>query len=351
MFSHPVRYVVFRYGHHSPHSGYSRTAEYGKDHFNAEVIRVDKPLPRSIIRERMLWKLAKGTPGYDRAAMAAELQVAKHMLRERGCIYHFLYGETTYHYTGYLNNFRGNRIIATFHQPPVGIEKAVQIDWHIRQLSAVICVGRNQQEYFSSMLEKDRIFFVPLGVDIEYYIPPASFETRNPDLCLFVGTNYRDFPTLRGVIELVSYQRPKTQFVALTSQAGYEQIGTHPNLTWRSGISEAELSELYRSAALMVMPLQDATANNAILESMACGLPMVISDVGAIRDYVGPECAVLIQPSDSRKMAEAVLNLLDDPVERERKSAQSRERALSFSWINVMKQLQTVYDLVGERDS
>ena len=73
---------------------------------------------------------------------------------------------------------------------------------------------------------------------------------------------------------------------------------------------------------------------------------MVISDVGAVRDYVNPECAVLIPPYDSHGMAEAALNLLDDPVERQRMSAKSREQALSFSWINIMKKLQTVYEAV-----
>jgi glycosyltransferase involved in cell wall biosynthesis len=311
--------------------------------YQSEIISVNKPLPRSIIRERMLRRLANGTPGYDRASMAAELKVARHMLTEGGYIYHFLYGETTYHYAGSLNNFRQNRVVATFHQPPVGIEKAVQIDWHIRQLSAVICVGRNQQDYFRDKLEEDRIFFVPLGVDTEYYIPPATFGTRNPDLCLFVGTNYRDFPTLRGVIELVSYRRPQTQFVAVTSPQNFDLIGVHSNLTLRSGITESELLELYHSAALMVMPLTHATANNALLESMACGLPLVVSDVGAIRDYVNPECAILVSPYDSRGMAEAVLDLLNDQTERQRMSERLREHALRFSWPEVVKQLNSVY--------
>jgi glycosyltransferase involved in cell wall biosynthesis len=188
---------------------------------------------------------------------------------------------------------------------------------------------------------------VPLGVDTEYYTPPASFDARNPDLCLFVGTNYRDFPTLRGVIELVSFHRPNTQFVALTSPDSFERIGRHPNLSLLSGITESELFDLYQSAALMVMPLHDATANNAILESMACGLPIVITDVGAVRDYVNSDCAVLIPPYDSRGMAEAVLDLLDNPLERQRISERSREQALSFSWNNIMKQLQTVYEAVA----
>jgi glycosyltransferase involved in cell wall biosynthesis len=342
-----VRYVVFRYGHHSPHSGYSRLAEYATAQDQARVIRVDKPLPRRIIRERMLWRLAKGTPGYDRAAMAAELKVAWLMLRESGYIYHFLYGEKTYHYVGYLNNVRRNRLVATFHLPLSGIRRAVKIDWHIRQLSAVVCVGRSQQEFFEGILNPDSIFFVPLGADTEYYTPPAPSAIRNPDLCLVVGENYRDFPTLRGVIELVTYYRPKTQFVSVSSPRSLELIGPHPNLTVRSGIPESELLDLYRTAALLVMPLRDATANNAVLEAMACGLPLVLSDVGSIRDYVNPECAVLIPPHDSRGMAEAVLDLLDSPDERRQMSERARQQALDFSWPKTVEKLRSVYETVA----
>ncbi len=342
-----IRFVVFRYGHHSPHSGYSRLPEYGETLYNGETIVVDKPLPRRIIRQRMFYRLANGTPGYNRASMAAELKVAWNILRERGYIYHFLYGETTYHYAGFLNNIRQNRIVATFHQPPAVIPKAIQIDWHIRQLSAIVCVGRNQQEFFADIFDRDRIFFVPLGVDTQYFTPPVSFESRNPDLCLVVGTNYRDFPTLRGVIELVAYLRPQTQFVVVTPPGNNELIGSHPNLTLCSGVPESELRDLYRTAALMIMPLRDATANNAILESMACGLPLVVTDVGAIRDYVSPECAMLVPPYDSRGMAETVLDLLNDPLEQQRMSEQARVQALKFSWPKVVKQLQSVYEIVG----
>lgn len=341
-----IRFVAFRYGHHSPHSGYARLAEYGAKHYGGEVFRVGAPLSKRIIRERMLWRLAKGTPGYDRASMSAELNVAWHMLREPGYIYHFLYGETTYHYVGQLNNVKKNRLVASFHLPPAGIRQAVQIDWHIRQLSAVVCLGRNQQEFFADFLDREKIFFVPLGVDTEYYTPPTLFETRNSDLCLFVGENYRDFPTLRGVIELVAYRRPQTQFVAVTQRRNLDLIGPHPNLTLRSGIPESEFLELYRSAALMIMPLRDAVANNAVLESLACGLPLVVTDVGATRDYVTPESAVLTQPYDARGMAEAILTLLENPAERQKMSEQARQQALEFSWLKVIGQLDSVYAAV-----
>jgi glycosyltransferase involved in cell wall biosynthesis len=338
-----VRYVVYRYGHHSPHSGYSRLAEYGKEYFNADLIKVSKPVSKSIIRDRILWRLSKGTPGYNRASIAAELAAMWHLLKESNYIYHFLYGETTYHYAGTLNNFRHNRIVATFHLPPQGIRNAVQISWQIKQLSAIICVGSSQKEYFEDFFDQERIFCIPLGIDTQYYLPPAEFESRDPNLCLVVGENYRDFPTLRGVIELVAYIRPKTKFIVVTSQNSSKMLGQHPNLSIKSGIPESELLNLYQTAALMISPLQDTTANNAILESISCGLPVITSDVGSIRDYLTSQCAVLIPPNDARKMAQTITALLDENGERKKMSEKSREQALRFSWFEVMKKLETVY--------
>jgi glycosyltransferase involved in cell wall biosynthesis len=346
MMDHRIRFVVFRYAHHSPHSGYSRFAEYGMKHFNGEVCSVRKPLSRTMIRERMLWRIARGTPGYDRASMAAELNVAGHILKESSCIYHFLYGEKTYHYSGLLNNVRKNRLVASFHFPPAGIRKAVQIDWHLRQLSAVVCLGRNQQAFFSEFLDPKRIFFIPLGVDTEFYTP-SDFEERDNNLCLFVGENYRDFPTFRGVIELVAYRRPETRFVAVTQSQNWEYIGSHPNLTVRSGISESDFLQLYRSASLLVMPLHDAVANNALLEGLACGVPTIVTDVGAIRDYVNGDCAILTRPSDSLGMAEAVLDLLGDCSHRQEMSKRARNQALNFAWPKVVEQLGAVYSAIA----
>lgn len=338
-----IRYIVYRYGHHSPHSGYSRLAEYGKEYFNADVIKVAKPLPKTIIRERFLRRLSKGTPGYDRAAMAAELNAIRHILKDRNYIYHFLYGETTYRYSGKFNNYRQNRIVATFHQPPEGIQKAVEINWHIKQLSAIICVGSSQQEYFADKFDPAKIFVVPLGIDTQFYTPPLDYDLRDPNLCLIVGENYRDFSTLRGVIELILFRRPSTKFMVITSPNSSKLLGQHSNIYCKSSVPESELIDYYRTASIMVSPMLDTTANNAILESLACGLPIVATDVGSIRDYLTPDCAVLVPLNDARKMADSVLGLLEEPAERKKMSEKSREQSCKFSWPNVLNKLRSVY--------
>ncbi|HIE56932.1 MAG TPA: glycosyltransferase family 1 protein [Anaerolineales bacterium] len=344
MTTRKVCYVRFRYSHHSPHSGYSRITEFGEKYLNSQIIPVDKPLSRRIIRDRMLWKIATGTPGYTRAAMAAELKIAWKALTQSSRIYHILYGETNYHYAGYFNGFRDNRVVATFHLPPDRLKKVLQIDWHLKQLAGIVCVGSNQVEYLSQFVAREKLHLIPLGLDVDYYRPPASPDERDPNLCIVIGENYRDFATLRGVVELTAYLRPQTRFVCVMSPKGFAKLGQHPNLELRTGIPEDELLHLYQTAALMVLPFSDATANNAVLESMGCALPAVLSDLGAVRDYVTPESSALVPPFEARAMAEKVIELLENKSLRAEIGARAREQALKFTWQNAIKQHQAVYD-------
>lgn len=335
-----IYYVAYRYSHHSSNSGYDKLSQ-----LSANIISA-KPLSRALIRNRIMWWIANGVLAYDRVSLATELKTAWHMLTNQDGIYHILYGERIYHYLGFLNEKRKNRLIATFHQPPSVIQNSVRLNWHIRQLSAVVCVGRNQLEFFERITHPDKVFFVPHGVDTEYFTPPESFNRRNSNLCLFVGDWLRDFVTLRSVIELVAFQHPDIQFTVVTPSKNRERIGYHPNLILHSNISDAELLEFYRSASVLVMPCRDFTASNAILEGMSCGLPLVVTDVGAIRDYAHQGFAIFTPLHDARYMADEVLSLLNDPLRCEKMSEHARKQALNFAWSKVFEKMFTVYEFV-----
>ncbi|MCA9958271.1 MAG: glycosyltransferase family 4 protein [Chloroflexota bacterium] len=335
-----VRFVTYRYAHHSSHSGYDILANYG-----GKIVH-GKAVSKKIVRHRVMWKLANGMIAYDWEALGTELKTARELFKTQNLIYHILYGENTYHYLAHLNNRNNNRLVVSYHLPPQRFKEVMPFDWHIRKLSAVVVVGRNQIEMFADLLGPDKVFYVPHGVDIDYFTPPASFAERDPNLVLYVGNHLRDFATLRGVIELVAFQRPEVKFVVVTARDNFERVGVHPNVDLRTRIPESELYDLFRTASLMLMPLQDATANNSVLEGLACGLPAVVTDVGSIRDYVTPDCGVLIPPNESLAMAQTVLSLLADRQRLEAMSVQAREQAIQFAWPKIIEQLIPVYESI-----
>jgi glycosyltransferase involved in cell wall biosynthesis len=76
---------------------------------------------------------------------------------------------------------------------------------------------------------------------------------------------------------------------------------------------------------------------------MACGLPIVTTDISGVRDYVDSSCASLTAAGDAGNMAEQVLSLVNDDSRLEMMSRSGRERAMEFSWPVVAGKLQDFY--------
>lgn len=102
--------------------------------------------------------------------------------------------------------------------------------------------------------------------------------------------------------------------------------------------------EVYASADLYLCPTTKASFGITLLEAMACGTPLVVSDITGFRELVanGPE-AVLVDKGDAEAWGRAAIDLLGDPRRRERMRAAGLEKARSFAWPTVAEQVFAVY--------
>jgi glycosyltransferase involved in cell wall biosynthesis len=72
-----------------------------------------------------------------------------------------------------------------------------------------------------------------------------------------------------------------------------------PRVRWHADLPDEELRRIYRQSDLLVLPLCDCTANNALQEGLACGLPVIVTDVGGVRDYANEQFADFVRPGDA----------------------------------------------------
>jgi glycosyltransferase involved in cell wall biosynthesis len=95
--------------------------------------------------------------------------------------------------------------------------------------------------------------------------------------------------------------------------------------------------------------LTKCTANNALLEGIACGLPVVSTSIPAVKAYVPGQEALLVENNDPKRFAEAILYLSSNQRYRIKMARRARKRAEQLDWRNIVAQYENVYsELVNE---
>lgn len=345
--NYEVRFITKHWEHHSTHSGY--------DQLVGPLGSAVTPISSNSLRDKWIpgriavW-LAKnsGNKLYSYLHFYHEWATMREMFTQHPLtVYHVLYGDDSFRYLASLGKPKNSYIVASYHLPPAALSEYLTLPKYLRKLDGLIVVGRNQIPYFESLVRSDQIYFVPHGVHTSIFSPGTALDGKDNDgICLFVGAHRRDFVTLRQVIEIVNRLSSEVRFIIVTTEDKFKLFDGLKNVDLRCGVSESELVNLYRKADLLIQPLEDSTANNSVLEGLACGLPLVITGIGAVRDYVDERHAILVPPRNAKRMADSVIDLLSDERKRNKMSIEARRHALQFDWSVIAQKMDQVYQQV-----
>ena len=106
------------------------------------------------------------------------------------------------------------------------------------------------------------------------------------------------------------------------------------------------------TAEVLVMPSHYESFGMVALEAMACGTPVIASDVGGLGFLVQDgETGFTVPTGDVDAMCEKLSLLLGDDVLRERMGRRAAEVALSYGWDRVARQVVGVYEELTQRRS
>jgi glycosyltransferase involved in cell wall biosynthesis len=190
-----------------------------------------------------------------------------------------------------------------------------------RSLSRVLTVSYfSRRDIVEQMgLAPERVAVVPIGADTELFRPLPG-RKREPGLV--VTTASADVP-MKGLAYLLEAlaklrtEQPDAHLVVVgeprpPSSAAIARFGLEGAVSFRPGVSDAELVELYCKAAAVAIPSLYEGFSLPAVEAMACSAPVVASSGGALPEVVGPdgEAALLVPPADAGALAHALGTVL-----------------------------------------
>ncbi|WP_349408234.1 glycosyltransferase family 1 protein [Pseudalkalibacillus sp. SCS-8] len=129
-----------------------------------------------------------------------------------------------------------------------------------------------------------------------------------------------------------------------------ETLHSYSNVRFTGYLRGEELSQAYRASDLFIFPSPTETFGNVVLESMACGTPVIGADSGGVRTIIQDGTnGYLVTPGRSQAFIDRILFLLKHPKILKRFGKMSREYALSQSWNTIFAKLTKEYMEIAER--
>jgi glycosyltransferase involved in cell wall biosynthesis len=240
------------------------------------------------------------------------------------------------------------RLVVCLHQPP----SQLRLYWKdysvLRDVGAVVCLGGNLVEHVRECTEAP-VWHLKHGVNLDFFRPSEEAPKAGPQRLIFVGHWLRDFEVLQKAFAVIRAADPDVELdcVVPTDRRNHDSImklARDPLVRWHAGISAEALRDLYARATLMFLPLIDCVANNGIVEALSSGLPIVTSRVGAIHEYVPPDCGTLCNPDDPEDHARAVLHWLELDRRNEARPASRAFAQQHLDWSVIARQFADLAD-------
>ncbi|MDW8244514.1 MAG: glycosyltransferase [Thermogemmata sp.] len=214
----------------------------------------------------------------------------------------------------------------------------------LQQAAVVFYNSRYTAEQLTAagLVPAERLVHAPLGVAMEFTPValgsiPLPVSTEGPYL-LHVGSNIPR-KRLDVLLEVYAAVRQRMPAVRLIQVGGpwppnlrelLERLNIVAGVTQVRGLSRAQLAELYRKAKAVLVPSASEGFGLPVIEALACGTPVVASDIPSLREAGG--AAVLYCPvGDVAAWTETVLQLLRDPCVVPPREIRLRQAA-AFSW-------------------
>ncbi|MBN1963628.1 MAG: glycosyltransferase [Anaerolineae bacterium] len=218
--------------------------------------------------------------------------------------------------------------------------------------------------------DRRKIHIVPPGVDLEHFHPLDREQAKTAigvpptnRMLLFVGRieRLKGIDTLLHAIAIMRREQPETcQALCMSIIGGDPDDPTHEEMARLKATSESlnlhdlvafvgkkdqdSLRYYYNAAEALVMPSDYESFGMVALEAMACGTPVIASEVGGLAYLVRDgENGFHVPVREPEALAARITCMLEDPARRARMSQVALETAQHYAWPDIADRLLEIF--------
>ena len=237
----------------------------------------------------------------------------------------------------------------------------------VRRSNRILTVSeaskRDILEFFN--VAPDKVTVIYNGIDERFATPPAEDKIRaveeryqlQGEFALYVG-NVKPHKNVERLLDAFHVVRQSgldhlklvvigdeiSKYAAL--RRAVHRYNLHKYVRFLGFLPDETLAVVYRLAAVFVFPSLYEGFGLPPLEAMACGTPVITSNVSSLPEVTG-HAALLVDPYSADAIADAMWRVLTDTGLRSDLSARGLARAREFSWERSARRVREIYDEVA----
>ena len=222
------------------------------------------------------------------------------------------------------------------------------------QLNRIVCPSNQSKADVIEELEvnEENVNVVLNGIDLDSFNRDERVEKKPYRI---ITTASADVPLkgLKFLIEAMTEiieEIPEAHLMVLgrAKKEGdiakqISRLNLEEKISFRSGLSQSEVVSLYASSHICVIPSLYEGFGFGAGEAMACGLPLISTQSGGLKEVIGQD-AVIIEARSSKAIVKAVKDLFSNKEKQLALSRAGRKRMENeFNWMKAAKAYEEIY--------